>query len=127
MATGQYAPAYCRVRVPAWSLRLIKDALHSLCFHYMFITLPVRTSAAVQKLLVDFFNGVVFCELTNGLAYEYTNVSRRVIIILMLHPNLSLGFWVNKNLVNTILTPVIESGLMTHIYCSSPLGIAPYR
>ena len=115
MATGQYAPAYCRVRVPAWSLRLIKDALDSLCFHHMFITLPVRTSAAVQKLLVDPFNGVVFCEFTNGFAYEYTNVSRRAIINLMLNPNMSLGFWVNKNLVNTKRTQVIDSGFMPSV------------
>ena len=81
----------------------------------MLITLPVRTSAAVEKLLVDPLNGVVFCGFTNGYAYEYTNVSRRAIINLMLNPNMSLGFWVNKNLVNTKRTQVIDSGFMPSV------------
>jgi len=94
---------------------VITDPFTFTCIQYMFITLPVRTSAAVEKLLVDPINGVVFCEFTNGYAYEYTNVSRRAIVNLMLNPNMSLGFWVNKNLVNTKRTQVIDSGFMPSV------------
>lgn len=81
----------------------------------MFITLPARTSAAVEKIQVDPFNGVVFCEFTNGYAYEYINVSRRAIINLMLNPNMSLGFWVNQNLVHTKRATVVDSGFFLPI------------
>ena len=81
----------------------------------MFITLPNRTSAAIEKILVDPIHGVVFCEFTNGYAYEYSNVSRRAIVNLMLNPNMSLGFWVNKNLVHTKRTKIIDSGFMPSV------------
>jgi hypothetical protein len=81
----------------------------------MFITVSPRTSDAIAKLQVDPFNAVAFVEFTNGYAYEYTNVSRRAIVNLMLNPNMSLGFWVNKNLVNTKRTKVIDSGFMPAI------------
>ena len=80
----------------------------------MFITLPVRTSDAIELLLVDPFNGVAFCQFTNGYAYEYTNVSRRAICNLLLNPNMSLGFWVNKNLVNTKRTKIIDKNFYTY-------------
>ena len=78
----------------------------------MYIVLPNRTSAAIEKILVDPIHGVVFCRFTNGYGYEYTNVSRRAIVNLMLNPNMSLGFWVNKNLVHTKRTKIIDSGFM---------------
>lgn len=76
----------------------------------MFIPVRPRTSTAIERLLVDPFNGVVFCEFTNGYAYEYIHVSRRAIANLLINPSMSLGFWVNKNLVNTKRTQVIDSG-----------------
>ena len=82
------------------------------CFHYMFITVSRRTSDAVAQLQVDPLNAVAFVEFTNGYAYEYINVSRRAIANLLLNPNMSLGFWVNKNLVNTKRCKVIDSGYM---------------
>ena len=33
--------------------------------------------------------------------YEYENVSKRAIINVLFNPDVSLGFWVNNNLVNT--------------------------
>jgi hypothetical protein len=33
--------------------------------------------------------------------YNYTNVSRRAIANLMLNPNMSLGFWINANLIDS--------------------------
>ena len=81
-------------------------------FIHMFITVSPRTSDAVAQLQVDPLNAVAFVEFTNGYAYEYTNVSRRAIANLLLNPNMSLGFWVNKNLVNTKRCKVIDSGYM---------------
>ena len=43
--------------------------------------------------------GVVLVEFTNGYAYEYTHVSRRAIMNLLINPNMSLGFWVNQNCI----------------------------
>ena len=80
----------------------------------MFITIPARTSAAVELLLVAPINGVVYCEFTNGYAYEYTHVSRRAIVNLMLNPNMSLGFWINKNLVNSKRAQVTDKSFYTY-------------
>ena len=78
--------------------------LHS----YMFITVPARTSEAVRTLLVDPIRGVALCEFTNGYCYEYKNVSRRAIANLLMNNNMSLGFWINKNLVNTERTQIVD-------------------
>ena len=69
------------------------------CFHYMFITVAPRTSDAIAQLLVSPALGVVLVEFTNGYAYEYTNVSRRAIMNLLMNRNMSLGFWVNQNCI----------------------------
>lgn len=58
-----------------------------------------RTSSAVNHIVTDLIGGEVLVEFKNGEAYAYTNVSRRAILNLLLQPNLSLGFWVNENLL----------------------------
>ena len=65
----------------------------------MFFTL-FRSSDAIAHIQVSPILGVALVEFTNGLAYEYTNVSRRAILNLMTQPNVSLGFWVNANCVD---------------------------
>jgi hypothetical protein len=97
--TGQYAPAYSRVRVPAWSLlHHLKVAAHfTLLLFHMFFNIQPRTSDAVACLQVSPVLGVVLVEFANGYSYEYTGVSRRAIA--MLNPNMSLGFWVNQNCI----------------------------
>lgn len=40
----------------------------------------------------------------NGHMYEYKNVSRRAIANLMANPSMSLGFWVNRNLLDVTRT-----------------------
>ena len=37
----------------------------------------------------------------NGYEYEYTNVSARAIAQVLFNPDISLGFWVNNNCVNS--------------------------
>ena len=65
----------------------------------MFFRIANRSSDAIAHIQVSPILGVVLVEFTNGLSYEYTNVSRRSIINLMTQPNISLGFWVNANCV----------------------------
>lgn len=67
----------------------------------MFIQVPYRTSAAIEGLAVNPISGIARATFTDGYQYEYTNVSRRAIMNLLLNPNMSLGFWVNRNLVQT--------------------------
>ena len=80
----------------------IKDAAHfTLLLFHMFFNVTRRTSDAVAALQVSPVLGVVLVEFANGYSYEYTGVSRRAIANLMLNPNMSLGFWVNQNCINT--------------------------
>ena len=67
----------------------------------MYITVPYRSSSAIKNLQVDALNSKAVCTFTNGSVYEYDNVSKRAIINVLFNPDVSLGFWVNNNLVNT--------------------------
>ena len=58
-----------------------------------------RSSSAVNNIVTDLFAGEVLVEYKNGECYSYSNVSRRAILNLLLQKNLSLGFWVNENLL----------------------------
>ena len=70
----------------------------------MFTYSATRTSAAVQFVHVDLLLGKATVSFRNGHMYEYKNVSRRAIASLMANPNMSLGFWVNANCVDTVRT-----------------------
>ena len=65
----------------------------------MFLSIPCRTSACVERMVVDPFRGVVQVAYAKGNCYEYDCVSRRAILNLLMNPNMSLGFWVNQNLL----------------------------
>ena len=67
----------------------------------MNIKVPYRSSSAIKSLEVDALNSKALCTFTNGKVYEYENVSKRAIINVLFNPDVSLGFWVNNNLVNT--------------------------
>ena len=56
-----------------------------------------RPSDAVDTIHCNPLRGTVDVIFSNGLRYEYDNVSRRSILNLLVQPNLSLGFWVNDN------------------------------
>lgn len=68
------------------------------------LTIQSRNSSAVSNINVNPITGDVDVVFNNGLRYEYDNVSRRAIVNLMLNPNMSLGFWVNDNCVNSART-----------------------
>ncbi len=65
----------------------------------MFIQIPCRTSDCVERMFVDPINAIVQVAYAKGNIYEYTHVSRRAILNLLINPNMSLGFWVNNNLL----------------------------
>ena len=86
------------VRVGDQSLRQ-QGRIQFTCFNYMFINIPCRTSDCVERMVVDPLRAVVQVAYRKGNIYEYTCVSRRAILNLLLNPNMSLGFWVNDNLL----------------------------
>ena len=61
--------------------------------------IALRSSAAVDVMFANPVTGTVEILFMTGHAYKYTNVSRRAIVNLILNPNMSLGFWINENLV----------------------------
>ena len=70
----------------------------------MFTYSATRTSAAAEFVHVDLLRGVAIVSFKDGNMYEYKNVSRRAIASLMANPNMSLGFWINHNLLDTART-----------------------
>ena len=74
----------------------------------MYIKVPYRSSNAIKSLEVDALNSKALCTFTNGKVYEYENVSKRAIINVLFNPDVSLGFWVNNNLVNTERTQLVK-------------------
>ena len=73
--------------------------IYPLMFNPFAINTVQRTSAAVNTISTDLINAEVYVEYSNGETYVYTNVSRRAILNLLLQSNISLGFWVNHNLL----------------------------
>lgn len=65
------------------------------------VFVPVRTSDAVDFMTVNAVNGTVNVCFANSNAYTYRNVSRRAILNLLANPNMSLGFWINANLIDS--------------------------
>ena len=74
----------------------------------MLITVPYRSSSAIKELKVDALNSTAECTFKNGTTYNYENVSKRAIINVLFNPDVSLGFWVNNNLVNTERTQLVK-------------------
>ena len=64
------------------------------------IRIPARTSDAVDSMVVDPLRGKVIATLSSG-TYEYHGVSRRAILNLLANPNMSLGLWINENVLAT--------------------------
>ena len=60
----------------------------------------VRNSTCADGVAVDIISGTASVLFENGAVYNYTNVSRRAIANLLLNPNISLGFWINSNLLS---------------------------
>ena len=74
----------------------------------MLITVPNRTSTAIASLQVDALNSQAYVTFKNGNSYAYGNVSKRAIINVLFNPDVSLGFWVNNNLVQSERATVLN-------------------
>ena len=67
----------------------------------MFLTVTERTSTSIEKLQVDGVKSQAIVTFKNGNTYAYGNVSKRAIANVLFNPDVSLGFWVNNNLVQS--------------------------
>ena len=74
----------------------------------MLITVPNRTSTAIESLQVDALNSQAYVTFKNGNSYAYGNVSKRAIINVLFNSDVSLGFWVNNNLVKSERAEVLN-------------------
>ena len=74
----------------------------------MFLTVSDRTSTAVDSLQVDALKKQAMVTFKNGNQYAYGNVSTREIINVLFNSSVSLGFWVNKNLVQSERTELLN-------------------
>ena len=75
----------------------------------MFITVPTRTSTAIETLKVDLLARKAQVTFVTGYEYEYENVSARAIANVLFNPDVSLGFWVNNNCLKA--DSVIDQGM----------------
>ena len=74
----------------------------------MFINVTNRTSSAISSLQVDGLNSQAIVTFKDGNTYAYGNVSKRAILNVMFNPDVSLGFWVNNNLVKSDRAEVLN-------------------
>ena len=74
----------------------------------MLITVPFRSSSAISSLQVDGLKKQAYVTFKNGKSYAYGNVSTRAILNVLFNPDVSLGFWVNSNLVQSERTELLN-------------------
>ena len=86
----------------------------------MFIEVPSRTSTAVELLEVDALSGQAYVVFKTGYSYAYGNVSKRAIINVLFNPDISLGLWVNRNLVNADRTYLLNGEEFDYKQFDSP-------
>ena len=98
-----------RVRLPCQTSGIYPE-LCSLNLFIMFITVPTRTSDAIETLKVDLLARKALVTFVNGYEYEYDNVSARSIFQLLTNPDISLGFWVNNNCLKATRTELVGYG-----------------
>mgnify|MGYP003137075575 CR=1 FL=1 len=67
----------------------------------MYVTVPFRSSSAIKSLEVDMLKQKARAVFKNGRGYEFANVSKRAIANVLFNPDVSLGFWVNNNLLKS--------------------------
>ena len=58
-----------------------------------------RSSACVDRILVDVVAGTCTVVYKNGSVYDYTNVSRRALFNVLNNDSVSLGFFINTHLL----------------------------
>ena len=74
----------------------------------MFVNVTNRTSTAIESLQVDALNKQAIVTFSGGDTYAYGNVSTRAIVNVLFNPDVSLGFWVNNNLIKSERTELLN-------------------
>ena len=74
----------------------------------MFLNVANRSSSAISELQVDALSKQAIVTFKDGDTYAYGNVSTRAIVHLMFSPDVSLGFWVNNNLLKSERTELLN-------------------
>jgi len=74
----------------------------------MFLNVTNRTSSAIESLQVDALNKQAIVSFKDGNTYAYGNVSTRAIVNVLFNPDVSLGFWVNNNLIKSDRVSVLN-------------------
>ena len=74
----------------------------------MFLTINNRTSSAIEDLQVDALSKQAIVTFSGGDTYAYGNVSTRAILNVLFNPDVSLGFWVNNNLIKSDRTELLN-------------------
>ena len=66
------------------------------------LNINYRTSSCIQSISVNPLTGTCTVVYKNAplRSYTYKNVSRRAILNIIVNPSISLGFWVNRNLLS---------------------------
>ena len=84
----------------------------------MFLNVTNRTSSAIDSLQVDALNKQAIVTFKDGNTYAYGNVSTRAIVNLLFNPDVSLGFWVNNNLLKSERTELLNGDQFDYAkYC----------
>ena len=91
----------------------MKDTISFHCSHYlfminMFVNVTNRTSTAIEDLQVDALSKQAIVTFSGGDTYAYGNVSTRAILNVLFNPDVSLGFWVNNNLIKSDRTELLN-------------------
>ena len=91
----------------------MKDTISFNCSHYlfminMFVNVTNRTSTAIEDLQVDALSKQAIVTFSGGDTYAYGNVSTRAILNVLFNPDVSLGFWVNNNLLKSERTELLN-------------------
>jgi len=66
--------------------------------------LTYQSSAFINYIRTNVLRGTCDVQLKDGKFYTYYNVSRRALLNLELNKSMSLGFWFNRNCVNSNAT-----------------------
>ena len=74
----------------------------------MFVNVTNRTSTAIEDLQVDALSKQAIVTFSGGDTYAYGNVSTRAILNVLFNPDVSLGFWVNNNLLKSDRTELLN-------------------
>ena len=97
-----YAYSWC---LPL-AICLVRCRLHvyhySPLFHIHMLT--YQSSSFISYIRTDILRGTCDVQFKDGKFYTYYNVSRRALLNLELNKSMSLGFWFNRNCVNSKAT-----------------------